>query len=116
MTFKPAVWYPIAVVLSAVNAVAILFTAGPGQPLHAGAHAALAVAFGVWANRLRHGAGGSLSEARLDALEADVSRFQGIEGEVSKLRQELSELHERIDFAERVLAQPQEQRRKDPEH
>jgi hypothetical protein len=38
-----------------------------------------------------------------------------IEGEVSSLRQELTEAQERIDFAERVLAQGREQRRVGPE-
>jgi hypothetical protein len=41
----------------------------------------------------------------LDALEADVS----------KLRQELSETQERLDFTERVLARGPESRRVDPE-
>src|SRR5438132_13097086 len=80
MTFKPAVWYPIAVVLSVVNVVAVAFTAGPAQPWHAAGHAALALAFGLWAQRLRRRAGGrelpgageSELEARLEALEAGV--------------------------------------------
>jgi hypothetical protein len=113
MTFKPAVWYPIAVVLSVVNVVAVAFTAGPAQPWHAAGHAALALAFGLWAQRLRRRVGGSESqgtgdselEARLEALEADVNR----------LRQQLSETQERLDFAERLLARGPEARRVDPQ-
>ena len=45
MTFKPAIWYPIAAVLSVVNLAAIWFAAAPGEPAHATLHGALAVAF-----------------------------------------------------------------------
>src|SRR5438445_11956341 len=109
MTFKPAIWYPITVVLSAFNLVAVGFTAA--EPWHAATHAALALGFGLWAQRLRQGLrgsglqGGSELQARLDALEA----------EVSKLRQELSETQERLDFAERLLAQGRESGRVGPQ-
>jgi len=107
MTFKPAIWYPIAVVLSVINVVAAGFAAGSAEPWHASIHAALALAFGLWAQRLRQGRGGSEFQARLEALE------EALEVEVSKLRQELSETQERLDFAERLLAQGSETRRVD---
>jgi hypothetical protein len=96
MTFKPAVWYPIAVVLAAINLLGAGFAAGSAEPMHAAAHVALAVAFGLWARRLRQGPGGS----ELEALEA-------LEFEVSNLRRELGETQERLDFAERMLAGPE---------
>lgn len=105
MTFKPAIWYPIAVVLSGINLVAFGFALRPAEPLHAMAHAALALAFGLWARRLRQGGGGSENDVRLDALS----------GEVSALRQELGEMHERLDFAERLLAQRPEAGRVGPQ-
>jgi hypothetical protein len=114
MIFKSRNWYPIAVALSAINLVAVGFAVGPGQPWHAGIHAALALGFGLWAQRLRQGSGGSEREARLEALEAEVSKLEALEGEVSKLWQELSETQERLDFAERMLAQRPEVRRVDP--
>jgi hypothetical protein len=110
MTFKPSIWYPIAAVLSAINVVAVGFAAGTAEPWHAGAHAGLALAFGLWAQRLRQARrreapGGSELEAGLDALQ----------DEVSQLRQELTETQERLDFTERLLAQGQESRRVDHE-
>jgi hypothetical protein len=105
MTFKPAIWYPIAVALSVLNVAAVWFAAQPAEPWHATIHAALAVAFGLWAQRLRRGPGGSELQARLEALEV----------EVNALHQELGETQERLDFAERMLAQGPEPRRVDRE-
>ncbi len=104
MTFKPATWYPIAVVLSVLNVVGVWFAARPAEPWHAATHAALAVAFGLWAGRLRRVPGGSEFQSGLEALEL----------EVNALRQELGEAQERLDFAERLLAQEPELRRVHP--
>ena len=114
MTFKPAIWYPIAVVLSAINLVGVGFAAGSAEAWHAGVHAALALGFGLWAQRLRqHRGGGSEPGGRVEALEG--GRLEALEVEMNKLRQELSETQERLDFAERVLAQGREARRLGPE-
>ena len=106
MTFKPAIWYPIAVALSAINLVAVGFALRPAEPWHAVMHAALALGFGLWARRLRQGPAGS------EPLQAPL---EVIEGEVSRLREELTETQERLDFAERMLAQGREPRRVDPQ-
>jgi hypothetical protein len=109
MTFKSKIWSPIAVVLSAINLVAVGFAAGAAEPWHAAIHAGLALGFGLWAQRLlqyRAVPGGSEQlQPGLEALEAEVSR----------LGQDLSEMQERLDFTERVLAQRPEARRLDPE-
>ena len=105
MTFKPAIWYPIAVVLSVINLVALGLAVQPFEPRHVATHAGLAVALGLWAWRLRQGSGGSERQDRLEALEA----------EMNNVRRELSETQERLDFAERLLAQGREGRRVSPE-
>ena len=105
MNFKPAIWRPIAVVLSLVNLGAVGFAAAAAEPWHAATHAGLAVAFGVWALRLRQAPDRGDIEDRLDALEAEVDRMRG----------ELGEAQERLDFAERVLAQAPDARRVGPE-
>jgi hypothetical protein len=104
MIFKPAVWYPIAVALSVLNLLGIGFAAGQAEPWHAVVHGGLTVAFGFWAQRLRQAPPGDL-QAGLEALEF----------EVSKMRQELSETQERLDFTERMLAQGPEARRVGPQ-
>ena len=115
MTFKPAIWFPIAVGLSVVNLVGVGFAAGQVEPWHAAIHAGLALAFGLWAQRLRSRLGGSERQARPEALEAQVSGLEALEVEVGRLRQEVSEMQERLDFAERLLAQRPDPRRVGPE-
>jgi len=109
MTFKPSIWFPIAGGLSAVNLVAVGFAAGSPSPWHTGGHAALALAFGLWAQRLRQPRGdigdAGDRDARLEALEAEMGSIRG----------ELTETQERLDFAERMLAQQPETRRVGPD-
>jgi hypothetical protein len=95
MTFKPATWRPIAVVLSVLNWVGSGLAMGQGEPVHAAVHVALGVAFALWAQRLRATPLEGDTEARIEALEADVMH----------MRRELSEAQERLDFAERLMAQ-----------
>jgi len=104
MIFKPKTWFPIAVGLSVLNLIGVWFAVQPVEPLHATTHAALAVAFGLWAQRLRQGPRGEELQAGLEALEI----------EMGALRQELAETQERVDFVERMLAQAPEPRRVDP--
>jgi hypothetical protein len=108
MTFKSATWYPIAGVLSAINLVAAGFAIGQAEPGHVAIHVALALAFGLWAQRLRQRSGGTELQDRLEAVEAEL-------GELGGLRQELGEMQERLDFAERLLAQAPETRRMGPQ-
>jgi hypothetical protein len=111
MRFKSRIWYPIALVLSVINLVAVGFAAGEAEPWHAGVHAALALAFGLWAERLRRRPGGSELQAPLEVVEA----IEALQAEVSNLRRELSETQERLDFAERLMAQGLESRRVGPD-
>ena len=101
MTFKPATWYPIAILLAVANVVAIGFTGGA---VHAAGHVALAVAFGVWAQRLGRDRRSEREEGETSTLEASDA-IESLEAEMIKMRQELIETQERLDFAERMLAQ-----------
>jgi hypothetical protein len=101
MNLKSPRWYPVALGLSALNLIGLGAAAAAAEPLHAAAHVGLALGFGFWAQRLRRGTVGGEIEARLEVLEV----------EVGNLRAELSEAQERLDFAERVLAQNPDARR-----
>jgi hypothetical protein len=105
MTFKPAIWRPIAAVLSVLNLAAVGFAAQSAEPWHATTHAALALAFGYWALRLKKSPSASDRDDRLEELES----------EIGSMRRELTEAQERLDFAERVMAQAAEARRVGPE-
>ena len=115
MTFKPAVWYPIAVGLSLLNLIAVGFAAA--EPVHATIHAALAVGFGLWAQHLRpRRVRESDPEAMLERPREPLqSQVDVLENDMSMLRQELAETQERLDFAERLLTQAREARRPDAE-
>lgn len=106
MTFKPGIWRPIAIVLSAINLAGAGFAVASGQALHATIHTLLALAFGLWAQRMGQGSG-----SRGNEFQADL---EALEVEVAKLRQELSETQERMDFTERLLAQRRDPDRVDP--
>ena len=108
MTFKPATWYPIAIVLSVANVIAIGFASGA---VHGSAHGALAVAFGVWALRLGRRRESEADEKSLESSDA----IESLKTEMIKLRQELIETQERLDFAERMLAQRPDPRRVGPQ-
>ncbi len=103
MTFKPAIWQPVALVLSALNMVGVGLAAGAAEPVHAGIHAVVALAFWTWGERLR----------RSRDVGGELPRLEVLEMEVSQLRRELGEAQERLDFTERMLAQNMEARRVD---
>lgn len=114
MTFKPRVWFPIAVLVSIGNLVAVWFAAVPSEPMHATIHAAVSLGSGLWAYRLRQRLGKQEHRLAPEAVEA-LDALEALELEAGKLRQELSEAQERLDFAERLLAKDAESRRMGPQ-
>lgn len=80
MYFNPRVWRPIAIVLS---------LSGAG--------------LAAWIRRL----GESARESAGDSIGASEQQAQleGLESDIDQLRRELTETQERLDFAERMLAQ-----------
>ena len=105
MTFNPTTWQPIAIVLSGLNLVAAGYAAAVVEPLHATAHAGGALAFGWWARRMQQAPASREHRPGAEELEA----------EIGELQRELNETQDRLDFAERLLAQEQAPRRVGPE-
>ena len=105
MALNPRIWFPIAVGATALNLVAAAFYTGT----HAGMHATLAVGFGLWALRLRQRtASGAQQQVEAGTTQQLHEGFEALEADVARLRQELNETQERVDFVERVLAQSKE--------
>ena len=106
MASKTRFWNAVLVLLSAGNLVSVWFAARPGEPGHATIHAALALAFGLWAqSRIRL----EKARSRAGTLDAgDEVEISALRDEVGEVRRELSEVQERLDFAERLLSQSRE--------
>jgi len=105
MKFKPSIWYPIAIILAGINLIAVpIFS---GDPLHAMGHGAAAVFFGLWAQRLKQRRDQGQDQTAVGAPGEE--RIELMEDELSRLRQELTEAQERLDFTERMLAQRSQQ-------
>jgi hypothetical protein len=106
MASKTRFWNGVLVLLSAGNLVSVWFAAQPGEAWHATIHGALALGFGLWAQgRMR------LEEARSRAGALDKGsevEIPALRDEVGEVRRELSEMQERLDFAERLLSQARE--------
>ena len=113
MKSKWVMWYRIAVVLGVANLAGGWFAAAAAEPLHATAHAALAVAFALWAQRLRRRVRESEEEGSQSEVEGAES-IEALKNELQTLRMELSETQERLDFTERVLAKRPEGPRVSP--
>ncbi len=105
MASKTRFWNAVLVALSAGNVIFVWFAAGD-PPWHATIHAALAVAFGVWAQRRMRLEDAPLRAHALDeGAEDDIAALRDEAGEV---RRELGEVQERLDFTERLLTQARE--------
>jgi len=105
MIFKPKTWQAILLVFAAGNLVAAGFAASASEGRHAVMHIVLGGASGLWAWWLRRGPELAPQPPELEALQA----------EVSSLRRELTEMQERLDFTERMLAQRPQPRQVGPE-
>ena len=105
MALNPRTWYPIAVVASLVNVAAAGYAATTAEPWHTIIHATLAVAAGAWAQHLR-------TRSRAGSMERGAeTEIATLRDEVGEVRRELNELHERMDFAERLLSRAREMER-----
>jgi hypothetical protein len=112
MTARTRFWNAVLVLASASNVVFVWFAAGD-PPWHATTHAALAVAFGLWAQRRMRIADAPLRARALE--EGSEDEIAALRDEAGDVRRELSEVQERLDFTERMLTQAREaDRRREP--
>ena len=102
MWFKHRAWIPVAWGLSFINVIAVWFAARPAEPTHATVHALLAVGLALGAQRLkaRRQSTGPSEDLRL-ALDHNEQLQQTIDS----MQDQVRELEERVDFADRLLMQ-----------
>lgn len=102
MWFKHRAWIPVAWVLSVTNLVAVWFAAAPAEPAHATLHALLGVALALGAQRL-------MARRRDDGpneqLQHVLDQNERLQQSVDDTQARALELEERLDFADRLLAQ-----------
>jgi hypothetical protein len=104
MKFKRALWFPIAIGLSIINAIALVIAARAGEPMHVMGHVAAGIGLGFWAvhlRRARRDGDASLAE-RVEDQAAALAEVQDV---LADQAAQLAELQERLDFTERMLAQ-----------
>lgn len=87
-------WVVIAIIV--INVAGGIYASLTDEPMHAFAHGALAVGFGLWARYLR--------TARACEVE-QPARVEMLEDDVSELQRQLMETQERLDFADQLLKQ-----------
>jgi len=108
MWFKHRAWIPVAWVLSVTNLAAVWFAAEPAQPTHATLHALLAVSFALGA---RHLMARRRPEGQNERFQQVIDQNEYLQQTVNDLQPRLLELEERLDFAERLLAQHRDSER-----
>jgi membrane protein implicated in regulation of membrane protease activity len=105
MWFKHRAWIPVAWLASALNLAGVWFAARPAEPWHATTHALLAVLFALGARRLS-ARRQALSQGEL--LQQTTDQNEQLRYSMGGMQARLSELEERVDFAERLLARQRE--------
>jgi Tfp pilus assembly protein PilO len=99
----------VAFALTALNVAGAGYAVALAEPMHAAAHVVFAFGFGWWAQRLRQRRQDNEWKTGIrDTLENPLERLATLEADVSRLQQELSEVQERMDFTERILARGRE--------
>jgi hypothetical protein len=91
---------PIALGLLAAGNIAGVYgavAAANPDPMHATLHAVAAVGLAIWSQWAWRRRGSVPTDSQV--------RIEGVEADVDSMRQELLEAQERLDFAERMLAQ-----------
>jgi hypothetical protein len=100
MWFTHPAWIPVTWVLAVANLASVWFAAQAGEPWHATVHAALAAGLAIGAQRLQE------RHRTADRPEQwqDMPHPEHEEQAGDGMQARVEELEERLDFAERLLA------------
>ncbi|HJU67142.1 MAG TPA: hypothetical protein VJ650_02770 [Gemmatimonadaceae bacterium] len=103
MWFKHRAWIPIAWLLSLINVGATWFAAAPAEAWHATAHAALAVLFGVGAQRLTDR---RRSRSPSGEIVIGDERLRHLEASIDAIAIEMERIGEGQRFVTKLLGEP----------
>jgi hypothetical protein len=98
-------WRRLAALASVFNVAGAVFAIAAGEGWHAGIHVSLALGFGFAAQRLGEIDRKAAPHSIQAQLEAQAAALEEAEAMLALQAKQLTELEERVDFAERVLAQ-----------
>ena len=109
----PTFWRRMAIVLSVVNVAGAGFAIASSEAWHSAVHVSLALVFAFAATRLKEGATGSLASMQ-QQLDDDAAVLEETQAKLAMQSTQLAELQERVDFAERMLAQARDRMKLGP--
>lgn len=107
---RSSLWRGLAIGLSVANVAFAVVAFGSGEGWHAAIHISLAVAFGLAAQRLKERAGSELGRLQ-QQLEDHAAALDEAKQTLANQATQLNELQERVDFAERMLAQARDRQK-----
>src|SRR5215472_13166892 len=114
MPFKSTVWRRLAIALSGFNVAGAGFAIAAGEGWHAGVHVSLALVFAFAAQRLQQRSSGSSLERFQEQLDEQAAALEEAQTALRGQSGQIAELQERVDFAERVLAQMRDRQKLGP--
>jgi signal transduction histidine kinase len=104
VNLKTTLLQRLAAVAAVFNVGGLGFAIAVSEPTHAVVHGVLALGFGYWAQRLRSTPASDVAEMR-QQLEDQAAALEDTQNTLASHANQLLELQERLDFAERVLTQ-----------
>ncbi len=97
-------WRRLSIVATVFNVAGAAFAIARGEGWHAGVHISLALGFGFAAQRLAHVERHAAPDSVQQQLDEQTAALEDT-------KQRLAELEERMDFAERMLAQARDRQK-----
>jgi hypothetical protein len=110
----PTFWRRIAIALSVVNVAGAGFAIASSEAWHSGVHVSLALVFAFAATRLKEGAAGNDVASVQQQLDDQAAALEETQVKLAQQSTQLAELQERVDFAERMLAQARDRMKLGP--
>ena len=98
-------WSRILAGLGILNLAGMGYALGVNEARHAMLHVVLAAGFGLWAWRLKQRPADPTALGLQDQLEQQAAVLEDAQATLADQSAQLAELQERLDFAERILAQ-----------